>query len=88
MSEKRTRHVMLRLTRDEYARLTAAAPPGEELAAFARRTLLTTIDAHSTADVRRAAAFVVAALSPDLRYEEALALFDEHLGQPDSAHST
>jgi len=78
MSAKRARNVMLRLTDDEFERLTAARPDGEDLAVFARRTLLAAVAGARPPDVRRAAAFVVAALSADIDFAEALALFDDH----------
>lgn len=82
MSAKRTHNVMLRLTPHEHERLMKAVPPGEEVAAFARRTLLSALDGGQSGDVRRAAAFVVAALSSDIGFEEALSLFDEHVSVP------
>lgn len=77
---KRDRNVMLRFSADEHERLVASKPPGEDLAAFARRALLAAVDAES-GSVRRAAAFVVAALSDSIEFEEALALFDDHVTQ-------
>jgi hypothetical protein len=78
MNGKRTHNVMLRLTAEEHAALVAAAPAGDELAAFARRTLLQAINTPAP-DLRRTASFIVAALSPEIGYEEALALFDENV---------
>lgn len=75
---KRDKNVMIRLTPAERERLTAALPPGEDLAAFARRTLLTAIDETETDRFRRAAAFIVAALT-EHSFEEALVLFDENV---------
>ena len=82
MTAKRTRHVMLRLTDAEYARLDAAKPSGEELAAFARRTLLGALGEKPVGDIRGAAAFVVAALSAEITFEQALDLFDDHVPAP------
>lgn len=79
MSTKRVHNIMLRLTEAERARLDAARPPGEELAAFARRTLLGAVDSAPPSDLRRAAAFVVAALSPEITFDQALGLFDENV---------
>lgn len=77
---KRSHHVMLRLTADEYESLLAAKPPGEELAVFARKVVLAAARGPTPEELaRRAAAFTVAALSPDIGFEEALALFDEHV---------
>ena len=79
MSSKRHCHVMLRLTEQELGLLNSAKPAGEELAVFARRTLLGTVQAAAGGgDLRRSAAFIVAALSPDIGFEEALSLYDEH----------
>ncbi len=79
MNGKRRHNVMLRLTAAEHAALVKAAPPGDELAAFARRTLLSALEKGGASDWRTVAAFIVAALSPDIVFEEALALFDEHM---------
>lgn len=77
---KRTRTVMLRFTDDEYESLVASKPQDEELASFARNALLEAIAGRRPDDaLRRAASFVVASLSPDITFEEALALFDEHV---------
>lgn len=77
---KRSHHVMLRMTAAEHAALQAAKPPGEELAVFARKAVLSAASGRDSADrVRRAAAFVVAALSPEIGFDEALALFDDHV---------
>lgn len=84
---KRARHVMLRLTPDEYARLVGANETGDDLAVFARRTLLAALAAGDTAAaVRRAAAFTVAALSPDIDFKEALDLYDQVTASP--THTT
>lgn len=79
MTAKRTQHVMLRLTPAEHEKLVSRAPAGEELAAFARRTLLAALEVSGTSEAKRAAAFVVAALSSEIGFEEALRLFDEHV---------
>lgn len=80
---KRTRHVMLRLSEAEHRALADAKPAGEELAVFARKALLAAVAGPRPAEVaRRAAAFTVAALSPEITFEEALALFDEHVFAP------
>ncbi len=81
MSAKRSRNVMLRLSDEEYEAVSAARPTGEEVAVFARRTLLAALADAQPPDLRRAAAFVVAALSPDIDFNEALALFDDHTTQ-------
>lgn len=84
MTAKRSRNVMLRLSDEEAAALTAALPPGEKPAVFVRRTLLAALANAQPPDVRRAAAFVVAALSPDIDFAEALALFDDHSTSPEA----
>ena len=75
---KRTHNVMLRFTEAELAALKAAAPAGEELAVFARKTLLESLGGAKS-NLRHAAAFIVAALSPDIDIAQALTLFDEHV---------
>ena len=82
MSTKRVHNVMLRLTEAERDRLDAARPAGEELAAFARRTLLHAVGNATSFDLRRTAAFVVAALSPEITFDQALGLFDENVPTP------
>lgn len=80
MSPCRDRNVMLRLTPQEYATLTAARPAGENLASFARRTLLASLSpAPGPAPIREAAALIIAALSPVIDYDDALNLYDEHI---------
>ena len=77
---KRTHTVMLRFSDDEYDILVRAKPDDEELASFARKTLVAATSGRDPNDsMRRAASFVVACLSPDISFEEALALFDEHV---------
>ncbi len=77
---KRTRQIMVRLNDEEFARFLARKPVGEEPAAYARRVIL---DAgapdESGTELRSAASFIVACLSPDLTFEDALTLFDEHV---------
>lgn len=69
---KRTKNVMLRFTVRELDALTSEMPDGAELATFLRERLL------AAANLRRAAAFIVAALSKEIDFEEALYLFDKH----------
>lgn len=77
---KRTRTVMLRFSDDEHSSLVRAKPDGEELASFARSVLVAATTGAAPDDaLRRAASFVVACLSPDISFEEALVLFDEHV---------
>lgn len=77
---KRKRTVMLRFTDDEYEALVASKPRDEELATFARNALIEATAGRGPDEVmRRAASFVVACLSPDISFEEALVLFDEHM---------
>lgn len=77
---KRRRTVMLRFTDHEYDLLVASKPPDEELASFARVALLEATRGRGPDEaLRRAASFVVACLSPDITFEEALSLFDQHL---------
>jgi hypothetical protein len=71
---------MLRFTDLEYESLVASKPQSEELASFARIALLDAIAGRSPDEaLRRAASFVVASLSPDITFEEALDLFDQHV---------
>lgn len=80
MTSKRLHHVMLRLTDDEFAKLSNAKTAGDDLAVFARRTLLAALDASgSNPDLKKAAAFIVAALSKEFSFDEALVLFDDHV---------
>ena len=77
---KRSKNVMLRLSDDEHELLMTAVPPGDDKAAFVRTALLSALNGPRTHDeLRRAAAFVVACLSPEITFEEALCLFDEHV---------
>jgi hypothetical protein len=70
---------MLRLDDLEFELLAGARPEGEELASFARRALLDSLEARDPHHaLRRAASFVVACISPEITFEEALDLFDEH----------
>jgi hypothetical protein len=74
---------MLRLSDDEFESVARAKPDGEELARFARRTLIAAVKAHDPSEgLRRAASFVVASLSPDITFDEALALFDDYASAP------
>lgn len=85
MSLKRSRNVMVRLTEEEFSGLSAALPDGEEIAVFARQTLLTALSSQRPSEMRGVAAFIVAALSPDIGYEEALGLFDDQIICPKGA---
>jgi hypothetical protein len=78
---KRDQNVMLRLTVAEHELLLGAKPAGEDKASFARRILLSSLSGPDGTDpmLRRAAAFVVAALSESIGFEEALSLFDDHV---------
>ena len=77
---KRNRHVMLRLSEEEHRLLLAAKPAGQNLAAFARAALVEGAQVDRSADsLRRVASFIVASLSPEITFEEALVLFDEHV---------
>jgi hypothetical protein len=77
---KRNNHVMLRLSDEEHRLLLAAKPDGQNHAAFARAALVedAKVD-RSAAALRRVASFIVASLSPEITFEEALVLFDEHV---------
>lgn len=78
---RRSHLVMLRLSDDESESVVRSKPDGEVLARFARRTLVASVKGHDPNEgLRRAASFVVASLSPDITFEEALDLFDEHAG--------
>jgi hypothetical protein len=71
---------MLRFADEEYESLVHAKPHDAELAAFARQTLLAAVSGKTPDEaMRRAASFVVACLSTDITFEEALVLFDEHV---------
>lgn len=72
LAGKRTKNVMLRFTSRELEALKSEMPEGAELATFLRERLLT------ATNLRRSAAFVVAALSKEIDFEEALDLFDKH----------
>lgn len=76
---KRDRTVMLRFSDQEHAQLLAAKPANEELAAFARRLLLDSISNDEIRRFRRISAFIVAALSDSIEFEEALTLYDQHV---------
>ncbi len=78
MKPKRNCNIMLRLTEDELAKIEAAKPPEVGLATHIRQRLLIGVSFDKpTVDIRQLAAFVVAALSPDYGFEDALALFDQ-----------
>ena len=85
---RRSKNVMLRLSAEEHELLSAAVPPGDDKAAFARTLLLSGLAGPEPHDqLRRAAAFVVASLSPEITFEEALALFDENVpAEPVEVH--
>jgi len=77
---KRLHQIMLRLNDEEFGVLSHAKPKDDELASFARRALLTSLaDRDPDQLLRRAAAYVVACLSAEITFEEALCLFDEHV---------
>lgn len=77
---KRSNNVMLRLSDEEHKVLAAAVPPGDDKAAFVRKALMSALDGPDPqVQLRRASAFVVACLSPEITFEEALSLFDEHV---------
>lgn len=76
---RRSCNVMVRLTDFEHKKLLDAKPETEELATFARRVLLRAIEQpEMKGELKRLAAFVVAALSPDIDFREALTLYDDH----------
>src|SRR4051794_5127760 len=80
---RRQHSVMLRLSDDEFEAVTRSKPKGEELASFARRTLVDAVTFHNPNDeLRRAASFIVASFSPDITFDEALALFDDYASSP------
>lgn len=82
---RRSRSVMLRLNEDEYDALARAKPDGEDLASFARATLVEAVSGREPGGpMRRIASFIVACLSPEITFEEALVLFDQHM-TPDGA---
>ncbi len=76
---KRDRTVMLRFSAQEHAQLLAAKPEDEELAAFARRLLMSSLSNGEIARFRQISAFIVAALSDSIEFEEALTLYDQHV---------
>ncbi len=70
-TNKRTISSMIRMTSPEYEAVMAAKPADMPLAVYLRERVT------RAADLRLAAAFIVAALSQDLTFEAALKLFDE-----------
>jgi hypothetical protein len=79
---------MLRLSDEEYEMLLAIKPPAEDFASFARAALVASARRDEAPEtLRRAASFIVASLSPDFTFEEALDLFDEHVLEPRKEHS-
>ena len=79
MKPKRKCNIMLRFTEEELAKIEATKPPEIGLATHLRQRLLVGVSFDKpTVDIRKLAAFIVAALSTELGFEEALALFDEH----------
>lgn len=68
---KRGKKVMLRFTKSEYDRLMGDMPPGECPAVYLRERLLL------AADLKTTAAFIVAALSDTMQYDQALAQYEE-----------
>jgi hypothetical protein len=80
---KRKHSIMLRLSDEEFDSVSRAKPDGEELASFARASLVGCVasrDPHGA--LRLAASFIVACLSPDITFEEACNLFDDHVTEP------
>lgn len=76
----RRNHVMLRLSDEEHEAFLGKLPPGEDKAVFARKLVLSAVaDGGLRETLRRSAAFVVACLSPEITFEEAVCLFDEHV---------
>ena len=79
----RPKNIMVRLSEDELRVLDESKPVREKRAVYARSVLLAGLEkptdrtAVTRGDLRRAAAFVVACLSPDISWERALELFDE-----------
>jgi hypothetical protein len=71
---KRTNNVMVRLSSPELEAVLAAKPDDVPLAVYLRERIT------RSADLRLVAAFIVAALSPDLTLEATLKLFDETMG--------
>lgn len=79
---KRKHSIMLRLNDDEFDSVIRAKPDGEELASFARASLVDSVTSRDpNGALRLAASFIVACLSPDITIEEALNLFDEHVAE-------
>ncbi len=77
---RRSRNVMLRLSEEEHELLHAAVPPDHDKAAFVRRLVMSGLAAPRPNDhLRRVAAFIVACLSQEFTFEEALSLLDEHV---------
>ncbi len=74
-TQKRIKNVMLRFTPKEMERLLGEKPDSVDLATYLRERVL------AAADLRAAAAFVVAALSDKIDFEEAFELFDKHAQQ-------
>jgi hypothetical protein len=82
MKQKRKCNIMLRLTEEELAKIEATKPSEIGLATHIRQRLLVGVSFDKpSVDVRQLAAFIVAALSTELGFEEALAIFDEHFGK-------
>jgi hypothetical protein len=80
---KRNNNVMLRLNDEELGVLTHAKPQDDELASFARRALVASLMGRDPDQLmRRAASYVVACLSAEITFEEALSLFDELVPVP------
>ena len=76
---RRQHSVMLRLSDDEFESVMRSKPPGEELACFARRAVVASAKSNNpNEELRRAASFIVASLSPDITFDEALVLFDDY----------
>jgi hypothetical protein len=75
ITQKRIKNVMLRFTPKEMERLLGEKPDSVDLATYLRERVL------AAADLRATAAFVVAALSDKIDFEEALELFDKHAQQ-------
>ncbi len=83
---KRLKNIMIRLSEDELCTLDRSKPVREKRAVYARSILLAGLEMSSDSaaatrgDLRRAAAFVVACLSPDIPWERAVELYDEFAG--------
>lgn len=83
MAEPRRKTVMLRFTEAEFEIVSASAKAADqEVAVFLRERALEAIRGPKADPLRPVAAFIVAALSSEIEFSDALNLFDSYVHDP------